>query len=389
MNRKQIFLLLFVCIVPFIGYFLNPNLAYFDSYAFLGGSCGLNQNYIIPFVPCSIGAVKLVLLGLYIVSIFSIAKFGENILEKNGWRVGFYSATLTPLLFQEAMKFENDIFAWSMIFLSFACFSFWFRAEKTKKEQILPVWLGVLPSNRLKNTTWLILACVLSLLSLVVWQGAFIGVFALSLMFIYFLVLTIPILLYNIPYFLGYFFKYFGVENQVSEEMMGAGIIPVMFLFWTLYRKPKSLVFPMASIFTFVVGLIKIKYMLFAVPFLALNFVNFENEHRHKKHWPNLLVVGLTFACVFSMMGFLSYPTTQQFETIDVAIGLATDNNILLVNDWDYGWLVEYKGYSTEYKASFPNPDWNKLDRPFVALTDTNLDCEHYDFNKPSVFICK
>ena len=128
MNRKEISILLFVTVIPFVGYLFNPLLAYGDSYAFLGGACGVNSEFVIPFVPCNVFVIKIILLLLYVVSVFAIAKFGESVVgEKLGWRVGLYSAALTPLLFQEALKFENDIFGWSLAFVGLMFFGYFIK----------------------------------------------------------------------------------------------------------------------------------------------------------------------------------------------------------------------------------------------------------------------
>ena len=359
MNRRQVALLLFVCLVPFIGYFLNPNLAYTDSYAFLGGACGLNQNYFIPLVPCNVLAIKTILVGLYAVSIFSLAFFGEKVLGERGWRVGFYSATLSPLLFQLGMNFENDIFGWTLVFVGFALFGIGFKEDKASEKAI-----------------YYFFGCCSAFLATFAWLGAYLGVLTLSLMWFPLLVLVIPTIFVWRDYIVHYFVQYLNPNQLVGEEMLGAGIVPVMFVFWVLYQKPKNLLFPLATWASFLIGVIKIKYMLFAIPLLMLNFVKFEQENApHIKHFPNLIVVGLVFACVFNIFGFFAAPTQQDFVQIENAIGLARDLNVPLYNDWSYGWWVEYKGYPTQYKASYPEPDYNNLVHPFVALTTQDLNC--------------
>jgi hypothetical protein len=374
MNRKQVALLLFVCVVPFIGYFFNPNLAYTDAYAFLGGACGLNQKYIIPLIPCNVLAIKTILVGLYAVSIFSLAFFGEKVLGERGWRVGFYSATLSPLLFQLGMNFENDIFGWSLVFVGFALFGIGFKENKASEKAI-----------------YYFLGCCSAFLGTFAWLGAYLGVLTLSLMWLPLLLLVIPTIFVWRDYIVNYFLQYLNPNQLVGEETLGAGIVPVMFVFWVLYQKPKNLLFPLATWASFLIGVIKIKYMLFAIPLLMLNFVKFEQENApHIKHFPNLIVVGLVFACVFNIFGFFAAPTQQDFVQIENAIELANDLNVPLYNDWSYGWWVEYKGYTTQYKASYPEPDYNNLPRPFVALTTQELACSKIkEQASKKTFICK
>lgn len=373
MDKKVVLLLLFVCIIPFVGYFLNPNLAYYDSYAFFGGSCGLNQSFIIPFVPCSVIAVKVVLLVSYTASIFSIAFFGEKVFGRDGWRVGFYSATLSPLLFQEFMKFENDFVGMTLVFVAFGLFGL-YRASK----------------SRLNKASALILLSVCCFFACFAWIGSFFGAFLIGLLLFGGIVFAVtPFLVY---------FKYLSMEtfrwsfgNQlVAEEVIGSGIVPVMFLFWVIFDKPKKLLFPLATWTAFIIGFLKINLMVFAVPLLTLNFLNLEERKglRSKKWFPNLIVVGLVFACVYAFFGFYASPTQADLDQIQQGIVLANDLNIPLYNDWEIGWQIEYFGHKTEYKASYPNPDYNNLPRPFLALSKEELPCKKIVGTIRKTFIC-
>ncbi|MEO5350116.1 MAG: hypothetical protein H7836_10775 [Magnetococcus sp. YQC-3] len=374
MNRKQLGLLLFVSLVPFIGYLLNPNIAYTDSYAFLMGSCGLHPNFIIPLMPCNIFAIKGILVGLYAVSIFSLAFFGQKVLGKEGWKVGFYSATLSPLIFQLALAFENDIFGWALVFLGFGAFG-----------------LGYGQTKRLKKHLYCFLGLCLCFLGTFAWLGAYLGVLTYSLMWLPALVISIPIAAYWLPYILNYFVQWLNPELAIAEEQTGAGIIPVMFVFWASFRWPKNMVFPLATWTSFIIGFLKIKYMLFAVPLLMLNFIKFEEEMKPKfKHWPNLIVVGLVFACAFNIFGFYSAPTQSDFQVIKQGIILSEANELPLYNDWGIGWWVEFSGKDTNYKACYPNPDWNNLSRPYIALTKEKLACEKVSASQSTqLFICR
>ena len=371
MNKNNVIILFFVTIIPFIGYLFNPLLAYFDSYAWLGGTCGMNTQFVIPFIPCNIFLIKLVLMSMYILSIFCIARFGESVLGKKiGWKVGLYSATLSPLLFQEALKFENDIFGWSFSFMG-----------------LMLVGIGVSENKTKEKMEYILLGVVAIIISSFAWEGTLLLLFALSLSVISLLLLSIPIVYLKFTMLTNYLTNSFVTTKQISEELIGAGMIPTMFLFPAILDIPKK--WRITGWILFVIGFIKIKYMLFAIPFLALGMVVFEEKYKHIKHFPNLVHIAICFAIVFSFMGLWMSPTPTQFENIDYAYELGEDLNIPVYNDWTYGWWIKYLGHDTNFKSSYPNPDYNNLSKPFIALTRKKLDCEYIDFNNPSIFICR
>lgn len=342
MDKKNACLLLFVCVVPFIGYFLNPFLAYYDSYAFLSGACGLfeGNSYLLPLAFCNHFLNKLILLGLYVVSIFCVAFFGEKVYDKQlGWRVGLYSATLTPLFFQEAMKFENDIFGWTLVFVGFSLFGLAYASTKRQHKLL-----------------WGIIAWCACIFAILFWQASFLGALIIGLMWLPLLVLSMPTI------FLSFWdlINHALLNRGIGEEQFGAGIVPVMIMFFPLLSKPRNTKFFLATWFAFAVGFIKIRFMLFAIPLLALNFLHFEQRMGKKwKRWPNMKVVCCGLAMAFFFIGFFSTPNIYDMNQMESAIALAEDNNILLYNDWEVGWQITYLGYDTNYRASFPDPDYN------------------------------
>ena len=145
MDRKHFFLLLIVTLIPFVGYFLNPLVAGFDSYAFVSQVCGntvpgnlgseLFKSFLLPLFPCNFLVIKVVLFLAYFAAILGIAFWAEQAVGKErGWKVAFVSATISPLLFFEALKFENDIFGWALSFIGlWLIFRFFNRKSKVYK----------------------------------------------------------------------------------------------------------------------------------------------------------------------------------------------------------------------------------------------------------------
>ena len=383
MDRKYLLLLFVVTFIPFMGYMLNPFLAFNDSYAFLSEVCGrpvvsdlgsgFFKEFVLPLFPCNILVIKLVLFCLYFVSILAIWGFGRELVGKEkGFRVAFVSATLSPLLFFEAMKFENDIFGWCLAFIGLWCGSVLLRKGL--------VWY--------KKFVLLLVACCLLFFASITYVPSILGGIALGFL--------VPVLGLPVLGLIGLFFwvgiGYLGNSltraGLVSEEMLGFGVPWIALLLPFVFDLPKKLRLP--TIFLLVMGFVKAKFMLFAVPFLAFGVVEADEKFRHHKWWPNLIVVGLVFSCVFAFMAFNTAPNLTDFNQIKDAIKLSADLNVPLYNDWSIGWWVWYAGYDTNFKAGYPNPDWNKLERPFVALTKEELACELQNKQaNTKIFICK
>ena len=70
----------------------------------------------------------------------------------------------------------------------------------------------------------------------------------------------------------------------------------------------------------------------------------------------------------------MQHPTEKDLAGVKDFVKLC-DFNIKCVNDWSVGWWVTAYGGATQYKASPPDPDYNQLTRPFLALTVNSLDC--------------
>jgi len=376
-----LFLLFVVCLIPFIGYFANPLLAGFDSYAFASEVCGhgvedslgseLFKSLLFVF-PCNFFLIKVVLFIVYFIAIVALALWGEEVLGKErGWLVGFVSATISPLLFFEALKFENDIFGWSLSFVALCLLFKGFSLVKWHEKRVKGVMCIILGLG----------ACFLAFLCYLPSLLVLLGVGLVSVYTIFLAFLAGVVLLQNVPMFRE---PINGIQALVSEEMIASGIPWIAFFLPFIWDIPKKYKLP--TIVLLGTGFVKAKVMLFAVPWLALGLVEADAKFKDKRWWPNLVVVGLVFCVAFSFMAYFTVPTTQNFADIKEVIQLSQDNNYPLYNDWSYGWWVWYNGYETNYKAFYPDPDYNNLPKPYLAYTDTNLPCTQL---KEKVFICK
>ena len=382
MKFKYVALLFVVCLIPFMGYFLNPNLAFNDSYAFLSSVCGVEdvggdlgsfvfKDFLLPLFPCNVLFIKFVLFLTYFSCILLIGLFAENIVGSGkGWKVAFVSATLSPLLFFEAMKFENDIFGWLFCLLGLWCISFLANGKVYSLSS---------------KVLYTLVACVcLFFASLLYLPSVLIAVVYCFLVW-----WVVPIVIIPIMYVLNDAFVYLFLTNRgVSEEMIGYGLPWIVFLFPFIMDVPKKLRIP--TIILLIIGFFKTKFMFFVVPFLSFGVVEFYEKYKTERWCPNLFFVGFCFLFAYSFLAFTTSPTQSEMNQVSSSIVLANDLNVPLYNDWDLGWWVTFKGYPTIYKACFPDPDWNKLETPYVALTRIDLNCEQVllQDNKLKVFRC-
>lgn len=137
------------------------------------------------------------------------------------------------------------------------------------------------------------------------------------------------------------------------------------------------------GILLLLLGVLKSKYMFLAVPLLLMGLMAKEDQKplAFKREIFGVKEIPVMFVCLmlgvgWFFMGLNMYPTQSDLEEMKSAIKLSKDNNVILYNDWGDGWILVSLGYNTEYKSSYPNPDWNKLQRPFIAWSKTEiLDC--------------
>ncbi len=358
MNRKNVLLLFVFCLIPFVFYFFHPLLHYFDSYAFLAGACGVDTGFVIPFVPCNIFLIKILLFFCFFISTLAISVFGEQFIGKvNGWRVGLFAICFCPLFFREVVKFENDVFGWTLAFIGLAVFSIGVNKNKSINKALI-MFLGVL----------------IVFFSTYIWFPTYLMLLALLLTSIYTIVFAI---LGIIPIFQQIIPRITRItsfsQTKILEEIPLIGMFGVLPFLPGLKFTPKKILLP--TIFLFGAGLVQNKFMILSIPFLAIGFTLFFEKLEKMKWLPHYLII--CFLCVF-VFGFMSLsvsPTQEEMNLVEESVLLANDLEVPLYNDWTYGWWITYKGYETNYKSSWPDPDYNNLSKPFVALTKQDLNC--------------
>jgi hypothetical protein len=289
------------------------------------------------------------------------------VLREHAWLLPIYAGTLTPLFFIEGMRFENDLFGWSLTLVGIAVLSIGLSSKKLPQKLLLivfsiailvistKIWLGGV-------ILWGICLCFLDISP----KLKKIGVIGFFLAFIYF----------QWPYLLGSF--NFNSTIWVAEEIPLIGIVFILHLihFWKKVPQP----FTLYSIGLLALGLLKSKYMFLYTPFLLMAVIQkekatglFLGKAKFKIH-PILFCAIFGIGLIIAAQTF--YPTQTDVKEIQNIIQISKDTNIPLINDWGSGWLFIYLGKDTPYKSNPSNrPDWNNLQKPYYAYSTTDLNC--------------
>ena len=72
---------------------------------------------------------------------------------------------------------------------------------------------------------------------------------------------------------------------------------------------------------------------------------------------------------------YFQEPQSSQMVLVQEYVFLCKDSNVSCFNDWSVGWWLLVEGGTPSNRAGPPNPDYNRLSRPFIALTQESLEC--------------
>lgn len=307
----------------FLPYFIRPDLVGADSYYFL------NQSSF------SIPEIKIVLLGVFLTCLFFIQKLGQLFGNKyTGWLVN-----LSPLLLIEALKFENDVFAYPFLIAGLYFFYKWARGEGS--------WLNI------------IAGFIAMGLGTVIWKGGLLYIFGITLPFS---LGVIPILVYLFPFALiiTQLFPNLGVSEGLPFMILGVMLLITGIL--SLKQGTKMLTY-----WFLIMGILQNKFLVHVTPFLALGL-----EDRLVKKFGSVPLWLFFIPFVYWIVIFTMPPTADQWEMVEAGIEAQTPE-LPLITDWDYGYWAIYLGADVPYYGWIPlEQDFN---RNGIMLTREVLDC--------------
>ena len=379
--KQQGFLVLFVSFLPLLVLLFRGLVWGADSFAFMAVACGQQQyavslsspgwfTSLLPFFNCNFLLIVFVMWFFYFLALIGLWLFAKNIFlgewferwNDSAWLLPCLVGTVTPLFFVEALRFENDFFGWTIAFLVLGLFTLVFKGTKNSFKAI--VLILCTPLAFICTSVWLPSIIILSVCLFVLPVTHKIQQVLWIL-----LIGTYSILNYN------FLLSSFTNLNQiVAEEMPLLGLIFIIHIISFYKYVPRKYLIPTIALIG--LGLIKMKYMFIATPFLILGLIQKEKnggiEIKGSRIPIIFIILILGFGWVITSVNL--FPTQSDLKEIKELIELSEDQNIPMYNDFGNGWLITFMGKETDYKIGYPEPDYNNLPRPFYAYSSKKLE---------------
>jgi hypothetical protein len=379
---QQFLIVLLVSLAPAITLLIRGIVWGADSFAFWSYSCGniglansLNSNlftsFIYPLINCNFHNLIFLMWVFYFLGLLSIWIFAKALFHHQAWRLAVYVGALTPLFFLEGIRFENDLFGWCLMFIALGLWAICIEVYRNKPH------LSVI-------TLLLCISC--AIFSVLFWTGSLILVPIFALIYLKNLRWIKWVVIYSILIFLLFqtnsiinsFASLLFPEKWIAEEIPFVGLIFILHILHTYKYIPIK--FKLYGIFLLCFGAVKAKFMFLAIPLLLIGLLDkqiksglvLKKEIMGIKEIPVLYICGILLIG-WVIMGVSAYPTQNDLMDMKQGIQLAKDQNITLYNSWGDGWMFVSLGFDTNYKSSIPNPDWNNLQRPYLAWSQNDL----------------
>lgn len=362
----KVLVLALVFVIPSAIYLLSFGVGGFDSYYFLGKICGQNNYdytplpelafWVVNWFPCNELLVKITSIGVLASSIFILFGIFEMVAPKKGF-LGILAVAITNIFISFHFRFENDLFAYPLIFLS------------------LYFFLRYLQEN--KNLFDLLTSMALLFFSSFFWKG---GVFYLlgfglaePLIFLPALVMAFI----HFPELINNLVPRFEIaENNPIRGLWNFILYGVVFLIGFKNNKEAlKWYFPFLTIFFILLGILNPKLFFLALPFTALTILKiYEVTTQESKNIMVLAMIGLALVWPTSMLttGYQPYEWQHHAAIDTVEYAQAFDVNIQ--NDWTYGHLIHYYGGQTKEHSGPGEYEFVLHDR--VILTEEKLPCQ-------------
>jgi hypothetical protein len=368
---KVLCLFLF-CFLAFAVVFVRPTLFGFDSYASVlcvRGACDM-----LSFQPLAVGLFGLLIENLFLFKFLMFVCFFLSVWalwkivtvyfdERVAWLSIFGLLALSPLMLFSFGNFENEVFAYPLLFWGFYC---------------------LIQANKLGKLLFFLLVGV----SIGFWGGG--AYFLLALLPFYLILMPISIVLLIL---LNELFVGFLIPTTILESRLFAGYFDLFLLILTIpfifgiKNKKLWLSLALILIFTGLQG----KFNILLIPFLilGLGFIILKFQ---------INAYQLMLICTFLIIGWqisfwFQQPTTQDFELVNQAKDVKSQTGFKVYNDWSNGYWLNYVEIDTNFRGGGSNPDYNNLTKPFIALTQTELDCNkinsyHSAFRELNLYKC-
>lgn len=297
-------------------------------------------------MPNSILFFKLVMFVCFFFSVLALWLIVKEFFdERIAWLSVFVLLALSPVMLFSFGNFENEIFAWPLLF-----FAFYYLIQRD------------LPSLK-----WLSLPLIA--IALFFWGGSAFFLIALIPLFLILSVPSVLIIFNSMPLFLGFLFP-----TNVLESRLFAGFFDLFLLVFAvpfvfgLKNKKLWLSFVILLVFVGLQG----KFNLLLIPFVVLGIGFALSKFNLNKY--------LTILCIVLLVGwqvsfFLQQPTNEDWMLVNETKQTLSITNYRLVNDWSVGYWLNYVGVDTNSRGGGTDINFILEEKPFVAVTVQELDC--------------
>lgn len=373
LTAREFAVLFIVTLIPFSLYLTTDTIAGNDGYAFLNVVC---HGFYIPsqadlvyplfsLLPCNILALKLILFGLAFASVCFLALTGKLIYKEKGYLAGVLF-WLSPILLAEFVKFENDQFAYPLIFLAVYFFVKFFTIEEKESKYLFSV-----------------LALTSLWVAGFIWQGAIYMLLAFGLYGGLYTLVAGSALILLWSGILANALPAMGIYE--STPLLGVSLLGLLLIGVVGVWKPIKEKVNLRRATLFMVGLATLtaKFTIMAVPFLSLGLLEFWLDPRAERIKGILTAILVVFLVFFASVPLTYPPHKHHFEAINFAINASDDNTIS--NDWSYGYWVLWLGGETKSMGHFSKQG----DYTGISVTVKELDCELLkEFEEVKVYEC-
>lgn len=369
-SKKQYAILFLICFLAFSFYFVRPDLVGTDTYFFLQGVCfkgDLGQEsaltkLIFTNLPCNFTLLKGVLFLLLLSSTIIVAHTGELFNKDRGWLLGVF-VFLSPAWQRNFYYLENDQFAFPILFLALYLFLY-----------------GTLN----KNFHAKLLSIVFVGLAALIWGGAIFYLIGFSLTFLFALLFVMPVMARNAEGL----FHIFMPNTNISENWAYFAFLEIFILGLGILFLPLEIV-PLTAWLILLVA-VNSKFVILLIPLVGLGFLRLVNDWNPDSRF-FFIIFAFTFAFGTALFSSAIHPTVSDWEAIDYGIEMSQDLNKRLINNWGYGYWVEWAGGIPSAKGS-PRPQ-SYHGAVVMEYTDLNMvkwKCaEIKNFGELGVFDCE
>ena len=304
-----------------------------DSYYFYSGDCNANDNHY----------------------------QGDAHPLANGWLAMLFIG-LTPLFLNLSFRLENDALAFPFMFISL----YYFLKHINQPDL---GWCVVK-----KQYHFLLISLLMLAVASILWGGSLYYLLVYALYTPIALIILVPIILF----FGGNFINPLIATSLIGENYPFLGIVFVFFYFliWKKYTHP----FNKITWGLIILGIFNAKFLILALPLLALTIVKAYEEHKPETKKAIILVAimaNLAFPMMIAptILNEGSRPTQIELLAVQETIQYANQNNLNIENDWELGHIVFYYGGSTPHHTFYAPKSTKFSGDNTVVLTQWDLNC--------------